>query len=108
MTAHTLPHTFATYAIANGMSGKGLQHCLGHTHLEASINVYVDSDVEFAANDMMRHTKNGLDNAKQADVYYTVYLYELCHLLCHFFKSMERYVKICKVTSIYSAFSQMF
>lgn len=64
MTPHTLRHTFATNAIANGMSGKGLQYCLGHAHLETSIDVYVDNDAEFAANDMMRHMKTGLDNTK--------------------------------------------
>lgn len=65
MTPHTLRHTFATNAIANGMSGKGLQYCMGHAHLETSFDIYVDNDAEFAANDMKRHMKKSLDQRRK-------------------------------------------
>ena len=49
---HVLRHTFATRAAESGMGLKSLQAILGHTDMETTMNIYVDSTSEAREKDM--------------------------------------------------------
>lgn len=63
ISCHTLRHSFATRAIEHGVNPKTVQHILGHSRLDMTMNVYVDPDRDFDTTEIMKLTTNLPPNA---------------------------------------------
>ena len=63
ISCHTLRHSFATRAIEHGVNPKTVQHILGHSKLDMTMNVYVDPDRDFDTTEIMKLTTNLPPNA---------------------------------------------